>query len=345
MTKVSCVDLVLAGTLLTTITRILWRTAESNRYDPVELFTGAGLDPAAIDVPRARFPFDSVCNAWLTLAARTENPCLGLEAAAHYRIPDLHALGITFLASTNLLQALRLVDRYERALNTGIDYEVSETGMQVSLVCATQEIPEPATRIIEDLRNAVFLSLAREGLGEPIVPLEVGFTYPAPAHQQPYLDHFNCPIRFSVDHSYISFKRSDALLPFTARNVDLARANDRILAQLLDALNDRDYLCRVKEIVARTLPSGTPTEAEVASAVFTSPRTLHRRLAEHGTSFRGVLSSVRRELSEGYLRDDTIPITEICYLVGFSDVSAFSRAFKRWTGRTPGQFRNRQWPE
>ena len=74
-----------------------------------------------------------------------------------------------------------------------------------------------------------------------------------------------------------------------------------------------------------------------------STRTLHRRLADGGTSFRELLEQTRASLAEGYLHQTDMPITEISYLLGFSDVASFSRAFKRWTGSTPKHFRERGW--
>jgi len=89
------------------------------------------------------------------------------------------------------------------------------------------------------------------------------------------------------------------------------------------------------------LPSGTPKDDEIAKALLLSARTFQRKLAEQGTNFTELLGQVRRELAEHYIADPDIPVTEISYLLGFSDVSSFSRAFKRWTGTPPAAFRDR----
>jgi AraC-like DNA-binding protein len=340
MPKRNAQDFTLPATFLASMGRVLWRVAEANKLDPTRFFSDAGLDPARIEEPRARFPFDTVCDAWQLLATLTEKTHIGLEAGQYYRPADLHALGITFLASANLLEALHRLDRYETVLNSNVDFDVLEEGRTIRFVCTSLDIPWGATRIVEDLRNSVIVDLSREGIGEKITPVEVGFTYPQPVYLKPYRQLFDCPIKFSTERSYVSFTKQDATRPFTARNADLARGNDAILDGLLQTLPDQNLVSRVKQIIAKSLPSGTPTEAAIAKSIYTSPRTLHRRLAEEQTSFREVMTEVRQELAEGYLQDKSIPITEISYLIGFSDVSAFSRAFKRWTGISPAAYRS-----
>ena len=304
------------------------------------MFTQAGLDPALIEMPRARYPFKCICEAWHLLAAATGKAHVGLEAADHYRPADFHAMGMTFLASTNLLEALVRLERYERVLNTSLDFEILHNPTSIEFWFEPLDVPEHAIRMIEDTRNAVVVSLARTGIGTEITPLEVGFTYQRPVDTTPYRDLFRCPVGFSSPRSFVSFRQSDCQLPFTARNLDLARESDQILDRLLSATEDQDIVSKVKRFIVTSLPSGTPTEADVAQAVHTSQRTLHRRLTEHDTSFRKLLSEVRLELASGYLLETTIPVTEISYLIGFSDVSALSRAFKQWTGQSPATFRN-----
>jgi AraC-like DNA-binding protein len=104
-------------------------------------------------------------------------------------------------------------------------------------------------------------------------------------------------------------------------------------------LNSSDIVSRVKRAIVHDLPSGTPNEADIAKRAFVSSRTLQRKLADEGTSFRALLLEVRRELAEKYILDNSMPLAEISYMLGFSDTSSFSRAFKRWTGDPPNAYR------
>ena len=331
---------VLPATFLASAGRVIWRMAEGHGVDPEALFKAAGLDPRVIDQPRARYAFKKICRAWEQLADTTGKPHLGLEAGEYYRVTDLHAMGVTFLASSNLLEALVRLDRYETVLNSTVDFDIKHLPGRIEFVCVDSAVPPSAARIVEDMRNTILLDLARRGVNRDVQPLQLSVTYPEPIEKAPYAQAFRCPIKFAQQHSYLAFSEADTNTPFTARNVDLAFESDKILDGLLQSLEESDLVSRVRQVIAEALPSGAPSEANVAQKLLTSPRTLHRRLAENGTSYRQLLNDVRLNLAKAYLEKTPYPITEISYLVGFSDLSAFSRAFKRWTGVSPMTYRS-----
>ena len=102
-----------------------------------------------------------------------------------------------------------------------------------------------------------------------------------------------------------------------------------------------EFLGSVKAAITRDLPTNRVSLASVARALSMSTRTLHRRLEEHGRSFRDVISEVRRARAEAYLRTPAISLAEVAFLLGYSEQSTFQHAFKRWVGVTPGDFRTR----
>ena len=108
----------------------------------------------------------------------------------------------------------------------------------------------------------------------------------------------------------------------------------------MNELKSSDIISKVKRAIIESLPSGTPSEEEIARQVFVSSRTLQRKLADENTNFRTLLLEVRRKLAERYIADKTMPLVEISYMLGFSETSSFSRAFKQWTGTTPATFRS-----
>ena len=103
--------------------------------------------------------------------------------------------------------------------------------------------------------------------------------------------------------------------------------------------NQSDIVSQVKKAIIHDLPSGTPSEENIAKLVLLSNRTLQRRLSDENTNFRSLVLEVRRELAQKYLADKAMPLAEISYMLGFSDTSSFSRAFKKWTGDPPAVFR------
>jgi AraC-like DNA-binding protein len=142
-------------------------------------------------------------------------------------------------------------------------------------------------------------------------------------------------VRFDAEVSAILLARADVDRPLPAANRGLARANDRILTDFLKNLPKDDLVTRVKTAIAEDLPSGSPSDDVIAKAVFMSPRTLHRKLTAQGTNYSQLLDSVRRELAEQYTIDPSLSLSEISFLLGFSELSGFSRAFRRWSGQSP----------
>jgi AraC-like DNA-binding protein len=122
-------------------------------------------------------------------------------------------------------------------------------------------------------------------------------------------------------------------------NPQLARLNDKVMIEYLSKLDKENIIDRVAATVVEMLPSGGVTDEKVATQLNMSGRSLQRRLQEGGTTFRRLIEEVRRGLAATYVRDPAVELVEIAFLLGFSDQSAFSRAFKRWTGHTPSEFR------
>jgi AraC-like DNA-binding protein len=244
-----------------------------------------------------------------------------------------------FLASQNLRKALERFARYHFVINTSFAVRVEQHSDRVDLVYPTINVSDAAKRMIQDARAAVVVNLCRTGAHGDLDPIKVEFTYPAPPDDSAHVALFRCPVAFGAPEWRLSFRASDADRPFLASNRELARANDQVLDAMCKGLREDDLVSRVKLAMIEELPSGTPSEEAVAKAVSMSTRSLQRRLADEGTSFTALLAVVRKELAEQYVENPKIPVTEISYMLGFSDVSSFSRAFKRWTGRSPAASR------
>src|SRR5690606_4145779 len=133
----------------------------------------------------------------------------------------------------------------------------------------------------------------------------------------------------------IEYRSSDLDARLGGGNVELARHNDEVVARYLARIEREPGTSRLRSWLIDKLSAGEPSQQAAAKAMGMSLRNLQRRLAEDGTTYREVLSETRRELACSYLEEGRLSVTEIAFLLGFSDTSAFSRAFRRWTGEAP----------
>lgn len=327
------------GTFLASEVRLLRRMLESRRIDADAILRAARIDPSLTDKPRARYPTERVAEAMMLAYEASGDPEFGLDAVNYYRPTDFHGLAVVFLASADLGTALGRIARYHAVLNTAVKMRYIPSKDRLELRCEQQPAASMRRRVVEDIRTAVMLDLCRKAVSDPLDPLEVHYTSPRPASSEAQEKMFRCRVTWGAEHWAIVFRGEDAARPFLASNREIAQSSDHVLESVLQSLRQDDLVSRVKRAMVEELPSGTPSESRIAKAVSLSGRSLQRRLAEQRTSFQDLLASVRRELAERYVRDLALPVTEISYMLGFSDLSAFSRAFKRWTGRSPAEAR------
>lgn len=327
------------ATTLASSARPFWRLLERYDIDAALVFREAGLDPELMDKPRERYKAARRVAAWVKAAELIDDPCFGLKIAECWSPTDLHSLGYAFLASGTLRTALERLSRYVQVVSDAVGYDFGAEGGNVSFTLAAHtDLYRPPVSPQEDSGWAVILSMCRAAYGEELNPAEVRFQHSAPKCTGDYYAFFRCPVHFGTEASAILFARADVDRPLPASNKELALANDRILTDFLKKLHQDNLLTRVKTAIAEELPSGAPSEV-IAKSVYTSPRTLNRKLAALGTNYSQLLEAVRCELAEQYIADPALSLSEISFLLGFSELSAFSRAFRRWTGQTPSAVR------
>ena len=139
------------------------------------------------------------------------------------------------------------------------------------------------------------------------------------------------------------FKYETVSEPLATANPELVRINDQVVTEYLAHLDRNDVTMRVRSQLIERLPGGNVDEADIASSINISQRSLQRKLKAQGMSFTRVLDDTRRELSLQYVRDSQHSLNEVGFLLGFAEPGNFSRAFKRWYGKSPSQFRQQAW--
>ncbi len=185
------------------------------------------------------------------------------------------------------------------------------------------------------------LSFSRRNCVVYVPPVEVRVMHPRPSYADAYVKYLGCPVVFDADANTVVFHKARLDQPMQRANPAFAAAFEVEAQRVLDRLREHDGLtARVRELVATRLGNGDFSMEAVARACAMGVATLRRRLEEEGTSYSDIVDQLRKELAQRYLRNDETSVSEVAFLLGFSDVRAFARAFKRWFGSSPSEYRH-----
>ncbi len=313
---------------------------ETYGCEPRTLFRKAGIDIEAMLKPGARYPMRAMIRLWHVARVETGDPCIGLIAGQKLKPPALHALGLSWLASPTLLDGLRRIERYAQIANSALCISVLENGNDVLLTLGFEaENIDPADEAV-DATFAVIVKTCRLMAENHFAPRAVTFNHADNGHVSQYIDYFRSPVRFAAEANAIHFDLETLRRPLPAGNRDLAHHNDKLAERYLATLNPERVQDKVKELLLTLLPSGTTCQKTVASNLHRSVSSLQRQLKAEGVSYRQIVEETRLSLAKELVTEQRYSLSQIAYLLGFSDQANFSRAFKRWTGRTPTSFRD-----
>lgn len=308
--------------------------------DGAALLSSVGLNPDGPWDPKVMLPAAQYYDLLERMALVTDVTELPLRTGASMHCDDYGALGLAWKAAPDLRGSFSRVERYARLWTSVVEYELRpcEGGMLFILHRAGPR--RLGLRLSNEATLASAVSLARQVSPVPFAPLEVRIRHLGPARQTAHRAYFGCPVQFGADLDALVL--SDAALDAPNLLGDQGITDfllSHLDAELSEIGAEPSLEARTKEAIARALSEGMPKMADVARGLGLSARSFHRRLAEHGLSFQTLTEDTRRELAEGLLQDARYSLAEIAFLTGFAEQSSFTRAFKRWVGRTPASYR------
>lgn len=320
-------------------TRALRRQLDGLGLDSAALCREAGLDPQLLDDANARYPLSATTRLWQLAVAASGDPALGLNTSRHVAPTTFHALGMAVMASGSLREIFERIVRYHRVVSDALALELRDVGDSCELHFRLPPgAPAPAPEAI-DAFAAIYVRTCRNRLGRNYAPLAVHLRRPPPADPQPWLEAFRAPVHFAASEDVLCFARADLDRPLDDGNPELAAHNEAVLRKRLDALQPDTVSRRLRRALEQCLPNGEPSAEVLAHGLHLSLRSLQRHLSEEGSSYEQVLAETRHALALQHLGEADCSISEVAYLLGFADSSSFSRAFKRWSGQSPSQYR------
>lgn len=308
---------------------------EAAGFDWKRLLADAGIADAVIADSKTRLPKKKFQALWQAASEVTRDPAIALRVATLARPNALGIIGYLAAASDSRRSAFELIKGLTPLLWENFDCALSSEGEVAFLRCGS-DAGRPQSRVTTDYAVGLAVAMSRVFAATRSDPLEARFTYPAPPHAAEYERILRLPVRFDAEESGVLFPISMLHSLNPAADAALRQLLERHAAdQLARIPSGAGLQARVRACILSMLPLGTLTAATVAERFALSDRTLRRRLELEATSYQQILDEVRAELAEHYLTREKQGIDEVAFRLGFSDRSAFTKAFRRWGGRTP----------
>lgn len=332
-------DLELTG--LARIPLLILQRAEKLGLDRAELMRAAGIEEDALRDPDSRVPVRRIFLLWRSCLERTSDPLLGLRLGTTAALRDFGLVGYAMANRRTIRGALDCLSRYSRILTEAFQCQLRGEEDRVPVLLDGHPLID-ALRAPVDARLILVLEAVRELAGEDIVPLETRFSYAEPEDTSEHRRLFRSPLSFGHARVALVFSRADLERPVRAADETLGGYLIDLAEQVLGSMSEeRTFAHRVQRALWTDLSAGRPTLARTARRLGVSVRTLQRRLAEERTSFGELLEKLRRRMARTLLEEPGLAVYEVSFLLGYSDPSTFHRAFRRWNGLSPHEFRRR----
>lgn len=328
-------------TIFAPLLGLLWRTLEAYGIDPRDVIKGNVYQPDGVFQLSDRVPRSAYNEILKRTAGLIDDPAVGLESAKYLHPSHLGALGHVWLASPTLRDAIERGQRFSRMYDEEVKILISEEP-GILKVAYHIDASGPIVDLVMDSNLACLLKLCRLNFGETLRPAFVRMRRSQPSDTGPWNDVFGVNVQFGQNENCLALSSRDATKQLIGSNPMLVAMHEDVIKRQIAELNRSDILNRTLTAIMEQLPSGGVSEISVAKALNMTKRTLHRKLGDTGLSFRSLLANLRKDLVSRYINEPAYSVTEISFLLGYTDTSAFSRAFKRWYGISPTQARNRQ---
>jgi AraC-like DNA-binding protein len=310
------------------------RHAAELGLEPQKIVKMAGLNEEDLADPDGRVPLSKLVATWQALVSLSGDESLGLRVGASTTVRELGLMGYAMAHSDTLLEACRRGARYSRIIQEAAAVTFEEDGERGWLRVS----PAPVLDVLRhpvDARLAIIIAVTREITGTEVTPVEVCFPYP-----KPHREIFRAPLAFDWPYSQVTFQQRDLQRPLLSADPALAGYMYQLAEEVLASLTrEGSLLEQIRRAIWTDLSGGGISLDAAAGRLGMGPRSLQRRLKDEGTSFMAVLDDLRHEMAVQLLHDDRVAVYEIAFLLGYSDPSTFFRAFRRWEGKSPHEYR------
>lgn len=307
------------------------------------LFQLAGLDPSAPPDSDLHLSAATYHDLWERALQLVQDPSFAVRVGSAFDLEALEAFGFLAMSCETLQDAYERTARVRSLYNVGSrwDLEITDDHMRLSWVSWPIKVRSELARCsINEYQVAEMLASIRQMTQRRLVPRRIAFRHAAPRDVSVHRELLGCAPEFESTFDGLEADLGWLAEPVRGKNPKLRAYFEKQCARARQASSgDPAFTALVRQRLAARMEGGAPSMDEVARLLGTSQRSLHRRLSEEGTTFHDLLDQVRREFAEQYLARPRLAVAEVAYLVGFTDPSAFFKAFRRWTGVSPREYR------
>jgi AraC-like DNA-binding protein len=322
-----------------TVLKQMFLYLESINFDTDGLLNSLGVDPHLAKSPDGYIPIETYLLIEEAAAEQTMDPYFGLHMGQYAEPGSWSILGYLMMNCRTLGEAFEKSARYSRVIGNLISGQAQFGINKIRMISTT---PPHAPRMPRYCFESAFTSgvrMMRTLTGLELNPLEVTFIHPKPESTEEYERFFRCPVFFAHKYNSVSIHPQLLHTPILLPNPGLLEYFENYAQNFIAEMDRQDpYTQAVTRIILENLDSENLNIKHVAREMSVSVRTLQNRLRDEGVVFSDLLTDIRRQLARKYLKED-YSVEEITYLLGFSEPSVFRKAFKRWSGITPRQFR------
>lgn len=317
-------------------------TATNLGADPQQILQDVGLDAKALEDGDERIDLTYLMRIGYYAIQRTQVPSIGLIAGSRSSITRFGVAGLAAMTSPSLGDALRIITQYEDLFgrcyrgNSTITQDGKEVWMNFYSIAPYNDY----TYFVVDAVLSGWTHSISWLTGKNDLVQAAHIEFSAPAYFEEYQKAFSCPVHFNQDKNAIKLAKHALDAPMIHHNASL---HDYLLEQCELAIGRvalaNSYRNKVLKVLGTMLHGKTPSIEEVAQELSMPTWTLRRKLKDEDTSYQNLVDEMRRDVALSYMRNTDLSFGEISYLLGFSTPGAFQRAFKRWAGTTPGEYR------
>ncbi|HEY9664041.1 MAG TPA: AraC family transcriptional regulator, partial [Allocoleopsis sp.] len=302
-----------------------------------------------LTMPDQRIPRTLHYAVWQEVVKQTGNENPGLHVGELFSLGNFGIAGYVLLNCQTLKDVFEKFCRYTCLFCQGVLSNLSISDGMAFLECSSVPEPVPSPQLLEDARYDIedtfvsALTAIRALTGKELSPAAVWFCHRAPSDLGEHKRIFQTELKFSMPANRLFFDANCLDWSVLSSNANLLPLFEQHADLMLEEINRTNpYTRQVVQAIAQQISRELPTIQAIARELSISVRQLQRELNTEGTTFQKLLDETRKELALRHLRNPSTPIHDIAFLLGFSEPSAFNRAFKRWTGKTPGSYRHTQ---